>query len=170
MKHPLPPAAALPCAALALLVPAAGSALAAGDPAVSVPWGDWVVAAGDGASAILVPALVAGILWAARAYLPILGTFLSQSLVERLVRNAADYALNAVAGAVKGRALDVPTGSAVIAKAAQRAIDQAPGWLLKEAGGPAGVAEKVFRTLHLDGNATAASVLAPAIRAIRSAS
>lgn len=167
MLRKLALAATFACAALLVTPAFATDITAAGDKAVVLPWGDWIVAVGNEASAILVPVLVAAILWALRTYVPVLGAFVSQSLVERLVQNVAAYAQNAVAGAVKGRALDVPTGSAVIAQAAQRAVDQAPGWLLKEAGGPAGIAEKVFRTLHLADEATAANVLAPALKAVR---
>ena len=176
MTRKLPLAAAFarvaPClCALALLCAVARPALAAevravGDAAVVVPWGDWIVAGGGLASSILVPVLALAATWAIHAYVPLVGSFVSQALVERLVQNAAGYAQNAVAGAAKGRTLDVPTGSAVIAKAAQRAVDQAPAWLLREAGGPAGVAEKVFRALHLDETATAANTLAPALQAL----
>ncbi len=171
MLRQLALAATLACAVLVpLLVPrpvlAAGVATL-GDKAVLVPYGDWIVGLGDTLGGVLVPVLAAALLWSLRTYMPVLGLFASQALVERLVRNAADYGLNAVAGAVKGRVLDVPTGSQVIAKAAQRAVDQAPAWLLETAGGPAGIAEKVFRSLPLAENATAAAVLAPALRAIR---
>lgn len=164
MLRQLALAATLACA---LLVPASALAAGVADTTVLVPYGDWIVALGDTLGGVLVPMLAAALLWTLRTYAPVLGLFASQALVERLVRNAADYGLNAVAGAVKGRVLDVPTGSAVIAKAAQRAVDQAPAWLLKAAGGPAGIAEKVFRSLPLAENATAAAVLAPALRAIR---
>ena len=134
--------------------------------AVVLPYGDWIVGAGQTVTAVLLPVLIAVIMGLLRSYVPVLGLFVSQTLVERLVRNAADYGLNAVAGAVKGQKLDVPTGSAVIAKAMQRAVDQAPGWLLEKAGGPKGVGEKVFRLLHLDEKATAANTLAPALDAV----
>jgi hypothetical protein len=164
--------AATPACAAFLVMPALGRAAdvaAVGDKAVIVPYGDWIVAGGQVAAAVLVPLLVAAILWAVRTTVPVLGAFVSQALVERLVENVTAYAQNAVAGAVKGKVLDIPTGSAVIAQAAQRAVDQAPGWLLKEAGGPAGIAEKVFRTLHLADDATAGTVLAPALQAVRAA-
>ena len=56
--------------------------------------------------------------------------------------------------------------SAVIAKAVQRALDAAPSKVIAAAGGPQGIAERVFRTLHLEEGATAANVLAPALAAI----
>ena len=86
--------------------------------------------------------------------------------MQRMVQNAIDYATNAVDGAVKGQQLTIPVGSAVIAQATQRVLDQAPSWLLKAAGGPKGVAEKVFRVLHLEPGSTAATVLAPVLAAL----
>ena len=134
-----------------------------GDKAVIVPWGDWIVAALNMFVPILVSLLAGVTTWAIHAYVPIFGAFVSQSLVERIVQNATDFATNAIDGAARGEQLTIPVGSAVIAKAAQRAVDQVPTWLLKLAGGPAGVAEKVFRTLHLEPGSTAANVLVPAL-------
>lgn len=169
-------ARAMALASLVLLSACAGSpafaaeaVLTAPATAVILPYGDWIVGAGQTVTAVLLPILIGGIMWALRTYVPVLGLFVSQSLVERLVRNVTDYALNAIAGAMKGKELDVPTGSAVITKATQHAVDQAPGWLLKMAGGPTGVAEKVFRALHLDDKATAANTLAPALVAVPAA-
>jgi hypothetical protein len=53
-------------------------------------------------------------------------------------------------------------------RAVQRALDQAPAWLLRAAGGGEGVAEKVFRSLPLEAAATADNTLEPALeRALR---
>lgn len=165
-------ALALACVAVTLLLPyvaLAAEIATASDKVVAFPYGDWIVAAGNEVSAILVPLLAAAIMWAIRSYVPVLGLFVQQSLVQRMVQNAIDYGTNAVDGAVKGQQLTVPVGSAVIAKATQRAVDQAPGWLLKAAGGPQGIAEKVFRVLHLEPGSTAANVLAPVIAALPAA-
>ncbi|HJE22831.1 MAG TPA: hypothetical protein K8W01_04160 [Methylorubrum populi] len=45
----------------------------------------------------------------------------------------------------------------------QRALDQAPAWLIRAAGGGEGLAEKVFRYLPLEEAATARNTLAPAL-------
>lgn len=134
-----------------------------GDKAVVLPYGDWIVAGLNVLVPVLVSLLAGVATWAIHTYVPIFGAFVSQGLVQRIVQNATDYATNAIDGAAKGEQLTIPVGSAVIAKAAQRAVDQVPAWLLKLAGGPAGVAEKVFRTLHLEPGSTAANVLAPAL-------
>lgn len=51
----------------------------------------------------------------------------------------------------------------MIARAVQRALDQAPAWLIRAAGGGEGVAEKVFRSLPLEAAATAGNTLQPAL-------
>lgn len=55
------------------------------------------------------------------------------------------------------------------ARAVQRALDQAPGWLIRAAGGGEGLAEKVFRSLSLEEAATARNTLEPALRRVASA-
>ncbi|KQP12994.1 hypothetical protein [Methylobacterium sp. Leaf93] len=137
------------------------------EPALLLPWGDAVIALAQVITAFLVPlAITAATAALARIAGP-LQALITTSLVERLVRNVGDYAINAVAGAVRGRTLSVPVGSAVIARAVQRALDQAPAWLLKAAGGAEGLADKVFRSLPLDEEATTGNTLPPALDALR---
>ncbi|UYW27682.1 hypothetical protein [Methylorubrum extorquens] len=156
----LPPLLLLGCCA-----PAHATALPAVDAAALVlPWGDAVVALAQGLSALLTPVLVAAFAAVLARFGGPLRLLVTDALVERLVRNATDYALNAVAGAVQGRRLTVSVGSAVIARAVQRALDQAPAWLIRAAGGGEGVAEKVFRSLPLEAAATAGNTLEPALQ------
>ena len=54
----------------------------------------------------------------------------------------------------------------MIARAVQRALDQAPAWLIRAAGGGEGVAEKVFRSLPLEAAATAGNTLEPALERV----
>ena len=49
--------------------------------------------------------------------------------------------------------------------AVQRALDQAPAWLIDAAGGPTGLAEKIFRGLTLEEAANAGNTLAPGLDA-----
>ena len=77
---------------------------------------------------------------------------------EAILRNAVDYALNAVEGAAKDRVLTVEVGSAVLAVALQRVVDVAPRWLVQALGGPAGIREKLFRRLNLEPAASAAAL------------
>lgn len=145
---------------------AASPAFAAADPAVVLPWGDWIVAFATAAQTVLMPLLVALATGLVARFAPLLSYVLSKSVVEGMVRRVTDYALNAVSGAAKGQVLTVPVGSAVIAAAVQRASDQAPGFVVKAAGGLPGIAEKVFRRLALEEASTAANTLAPALAAI----
>lgn len=132
---------------------------------VALPWGDAVASAIQGLGSVLVPlAMTAAMAAVARLTGP-LRLLITASLVERLVRNVADYAVNAVAGATRGQTLTVPVGSLVIARAVQRGLDAAPGWLIRAAGGGAGLGEKVFRSLPLTEEATVANTLVPALRA-----
>lgn len=154
---------AAPALAGAFLVPS--PVLAAAEAAIVLPWGDWIVAFATAAQAVLTPLLVALATGLIARFGPLLSYVLSKSVVEGMVRRVTDYALNAVAGAAKGQVLTVPVGSAVIAAAVQRAADQAPGFVVKAAGGLPGIAEKVFRRLALEDRATAANTLAPALAA-----
>ncbi|MBX9934449.1 MAG: hypothetical protein K2Y56_23530 [Methylobacterium sp.] len=161
-----PPAASLATFVLATFVLAASSDAAhAADAAASLilPWGDTIIALAQTATSLLLPLAIAGATAAMAQIAGPLRILITSALVERLVRNAADYAVNAVAGAVRGQTLEVPIASQVIARAVQRGIDQAPGWLMSAAGGPAGLADKVFRSLPLAPAATAANTLAPAL-------
>ncbi|GJD85915.1 hypothetical protein [Methylobacterium haplocladii] len=53
----------------------------------------------------------------------------------------------------------------MIARAVQRALDQAPAWLIRAAGGPTGLAEKIFRGLTLEEAANAGNTLKPGLDA-----
>ena len=133
--------------------------------AVLLPWGDALVAVAQGLTSLMTPILVAAAAAALARVAGPLRLLVTDALVERLVRNATDFALNAVCGAVRGRTLSVPVGSAVIARAVQRALDTAPAWLIRAAGGGEGLAGKVFRSLPLEEAATAGNTLAPALDA-----
>ncbi|WP_232631356.1 hypothetical protein [Methylobacterium sp. Leaf118] len=130
---------------------------------ILLPWGDGLAALVQALAALATPMLAAAIAALIARIGGPLRLLVTDALVERLVRNATDYALNAVAGAVRGRTLSVTLGSAVIARAVQRALDEAPGWLVRAAGGGEGLAAKVFRALPLEAGATAANTLDPAL-------
>ncbi|GJD82939.1 hypothetical protein HPGCJGGD_0801 [Methylobacterium haplocladii] len=80
---------------------------------VVVQWGDAVVAGAQTLSTVLIPLAVTAAAAAAARMAGPLRFLVTTTLVERLVRNASDYALNAVAGAVRGKSLTIPLGSAV---------------------------------------------------------
>ncbi|WP_246733413.1 hypothetical protein [Methylobacterium sp. BTF04] len=159
------PIVRLTAASMPLLLLSVGTALA-GD-AVVLPWGDTLAAVAQGIGHVMVPLAVTAATAALARLAGPLRVLVTTTLVERLVRNVGDYAINAVAGAVRGRTLTIAVGSAVIAGAVQRALGEAPGWLVKAAGGTDGLGEKVFRSLALEEAATAANTLAPALAAAR---
>lgn len=142
--------AALACAAF--FVPALAFAADAG--VVVVPYGDLVSEVAHIASTLITPV---ALFLLAKMTGPA-GLFLRTFLGETLIRNAVDYAVNATEGAAKGKTLSVPVGSAVLAQAVQYALDQGAPWLVKTLGGPDGIRDKVFRSLHLDEAASAAKV------------
>ncbi|AWN35029.1 hypothetical protein [Methylobacterium radiodurans] len=154
----------LAATALACLLPAR-TALAA-DAAVILPWGDWLVALAQTLQAVLTPMLIGLVTGLIARLAPLLSYVVTRGMVEGMVARITDYALNAVAGAAKGRVLSVPVGSAVIAAAVQRAADEVPGFVIRAAGGLPGLAERVFRRLDLEADATAANTLAPALDAV----
>lgn len=78
--------------------------------------------------------------------------------VELLLQNAINYGLNAVEGAVKGKTLEVNVGNEVLAKALQYAVDNAPVWLQSWAGGPEGLAKKIWGRLNLKDEASDAAI------------
>ena len=161
----MPRTLTLAATALACLTLPPGTALAA-DAAVILPWGDWLVAIAQTLQAVLAPMLIALVTGLIARFAPLLGYVVSRGMVEGMVARVTDYALNAVAGAAKGRVLTVPVGSAVIAAAVQRAADEVPGFVIRAAGGLPGLAERVFRRLDLEEGATAANTLAPALDAV----
>ena len=138
-----------------------------GDTATIVPYGDWIVGIAQTIEAVLIPVVTALIMGVIGHYLPFLSLFVKAPMVERAVRNAGDFAMQSISGMAKGQTIDLNMGSTIIAAGAQRMVDQAPGWLSKAAGGPAGIAEKLFRVLPLHPEATARNTLLPALAAIQ---
>ena len=153
-------------ASLATVSVASACAPAHAEPAAGalvLQWGDALAALAQGLTSVLVPIAAAVITAATARFAGPLRVLVTTTLVERLVRNTTEYALNAVAGAVRGRTLTVPLGSAVIAAAVQRALEQGAPWLVRAAGGREGIAEKVFRSLPLEDAATVGNTLKPAL-------
>lgn len=161
---------ALTCLLIVVLAPALAFAAEGAAPpsALAIPWGTWVLELAHIASAVLVPIAVtyAGIL--VRRYSPFLAQFLTNALIDRMVNLAVDFALQAIEGAAKGKTVSVKVAPAVVALGAQRAVDSTLPWIVAKAGGPSGIAERVFRHLDLEDAANANNVLAPALDALAS--
>lgn len=137
-----------------------------GDKAVIVPWGDWLVALAvslrEPILTILIPIIAVYAIQAIRKVYPWAALFLPQRRVEMMLEAAVGYGLNAVKGAAKGKTLSANVAVPVIAKGTQYVIDTAPAAVITAAGGPDGIAARMFRKLDLDDGASEANVLVPA--------
>lgn len=158
------------CLAIALLAPVlarAADAVPAAS-ALTIPWGTWVLELAHIASAILVPLAVTYAGYLLKRASPFLSAFVTNALIDRMINLAVDFALNAIEGVAKGKTVSVAVAPAVIALGAQRAVDSTLPWIVRRAGGPQGIAERVFRHLDLDPAADASNTLAPALDALAS--
>lgn len=92
------------------------------DGVTSIPWGDWLAAILDWATAII----IAVIAWALRQLPAGSYAIIQQLRVEQLLERAVDYGINATKNATWGKKLDIPTTNAVIEIAAEYAATNAP--------------------------------------------
>ncbi|WP_064504407.1 hypothetical protein, partial [Methylobacterium platani] len=144
----------------------AGPALAAevatvGGTSIDLPWGAWLAAAMPSVASVAVT-ILGGVASAALAKLaPWATLFISQKRIEATIQTGLDYGINAVQGATKDAKLTVPVGSQVLAVALQRIIDSTPSKIIDAVGGPAEIAKRLFRAMHLDENSSAALILEP---------
>ena len=159
------PLAALALACLAAPAYAADEVAKVGDTAIVLPWGTWLAAIMPSVASAAVTALTGLATVYLKRFAPVWISALLQSRIETMVQTAVAYAINDVAGATRNGVLTIPVGSAVIAKALQRIIDSTPAWLLKLVpGGLPELGNRVFRSLDLEPDSTAARVLEPALR------
>jgi hypothetical protein len=141
---------------LACVVAAIPAVAYAADGSITIPYGqlfsDW--------QPVFAAVLAGLVAWGFRQLPGNVAAILGNGRVELLLNNAINYGLNAVAGAAKGKTLDVNVGNKVLAEALQYAIDNAPKWLLTWAGGPEGLAKKIWGRLDLDPAADASGTVA----------
>lgn len=130
---------------------------------VDLPWGDWITAVLQPAAAILVPIAAAAVTAGVAKISPWASLVLSRQRVQSAIQAGADYGINAVSGAVKGKTLTVPVGSAVIAEGVQHVVNTTPAKVVNKAGGAEGIAKMIFRALPLDEHASIQTVLKPAL-------
>ena len=152
MKRLIPVAYLLTVFAIAFSLTRA--ALAADGSTVSIPWGQWV----SDWVPFIASGLAALVAWGLRQLPANIVAILGNGRVELLLNNAVNYGLNAVAGAAKGKTLDVNVGNQVLSEALNYAIANAPGWLTTWAGGPEGLAKKIWGRLDLVEQADASAV------------
>lgn len=153
----------LPLVLILAALPATAAELAASGTTLTVPWGDLVAQGSRIAFEILAPTITAALGLAVAQLFPALRLVITNAFIDRMVRLAADYALNAVEGAAKGKRLDVDVGAAVVAEGVARAVNSTVPWVIEKAGGTQGIAERLFRHLDLAPEASIENVLAPAL-------
>lgn len=121
---------------------------------VTIPYGDYVIEA-----AALIGDLAVALWPLAVAFLPVpVRLAVSAIFGERLLRNARDYTLNAVAGAAKGKVVTVDVGNEVLATFVNYVVREGAPWLVKWLGGPEGIRKKAFRLFDFEEAATAAKL------------
>lgn len=130
---------------------------------VVLPYGSWIAQYGLEVATWAVSALAALAAAAIARLWPMAASILTQQRLQTAGQAIAEYAINAVANSTKDGKVTVNMGSAVVAAAVQRGIDAVPGWVVKKAGGPEGLAAVVFRLLPLEDGANKRNVLDPAI-------
>lgn len=154
MTHRIRTALALAVTSLPLAAPAIASpsASAAG---LALPWGDWLAGLLQPVTAALVPLAAAAVTAGIARVAPWAASVLTRDRIEAAIRAGAEFGQNAVAGGHH--------------RGARHVLATAPAHVVRKAGGPAGVAARIFRTLPLDPEASAANVLAPALAQLRGA-
>jgi len=121
----------------------------AADTSVAIPIGDWTAEIVAAAPAIIV-ALIA---WALRKLPANISGVLQTMRADQLLEKAVAYGLNAVAGAEKGKTLDVNLGNQVLATAASYAIQHGAPAVIDWLGGSAAISEKIIARLNLGADA-----------------
>ncbi|MGI6245183.1 MAG: hypothetical protein ACOYJQ_05385 [Pseudochelatococcus sp.] len=130
----------------------ANASVTATDGVITIPWGAWLAAVLDWASAIV----IAVIAWALRRLPAGIHAIIRQLRAEQLLGRAVDYGINAVKGATRGKKLDIVTTHAVIETAAEYAVANAP--VLVGRLGADTLRAKILARIEADESVTAADV------------
>lgn len=148
----LPALALIALAAAMLMLNTVGAIADDAATTVAVPIGDWI----GQASGIIATILGALVVWLFRQLPAGIVQILRTMQVEQLLDKAITYGINAVAGASKDKVLAVNVGNAVVAQAAQYAVDHGPGWLIGWLGGETAIRQMIIARLSLEPAATVA--------------
>lgn len=138
-------------AALVLGLVLAGVAPALAQDTVTVPWGNWLA---DAAGLVVptVPLIATGIVYLlAKSPLGMFVALGGKDRFEQIAEQAIHFGINSVRGAVKGKTLDIDTGTAVLNEALIYAIRHAPDFLRRMFGSDwvELLAEKIWSRLPL---------------------
>jgi hypothetical protein len=134
----------------------ADTAAAAASNIVTIPYGDYI----QTALPFVGWAIGLAATYAMRHLPSSLVAVLKTSMAEQLFARAIDFALNAVAGATKGKKLDATIGNAVIAQAVQYILQYGPGWLVKWLGNEQGLRDRIVARLDLQPDVALMPVIA----------
>ncbi|KQT14003.1 hypothetical protein ASG40_19445 [Methylobacterium sp. Leaf399] len=155
---------ALAALALACVLAPPALAQAVADTAVPLPWGDWgaalfraVVEAAIPLAATAIAVAAVRLPWWAKMWL-------TTQRVDRMVKLAADYAINAVEGAAVGKVHNVTVANKLLRVGLERAVGSTDAWVKDAAGGPKGIVERLFREFKFDETVSDANTLSPLIR------
>lgn len=110
----------------------------AGDTTVTIPWGDWTVKAIDYLLPAALTAIASVLTYVSGKYLPPMLRDMADERTQRQINELLEKAvLSAVAqtkGAISGKTLQIEVANAVLAAAANYAVDQAPKLIEKVSG------------------------------------
>jgi hypothetical protein len=151
-----PPTVLAAAMGLLVLVPALAYAQTAtpSGTVAHLEWGDATNSLFKVAMEAILPFMATAIT-VATAYLPWwVKIVVTPKRIDWALQTGAAYALNAVAGATAGKALDVNVGYNVLKVALERILGSTPAWVIKEMGGAKGISERLFRVFHFDENVT----------------
>ncbi|BAQ49522.1 MULTISPECIES: hypothetical protein [Methylobacterium] len=130
---------------------------------VTIPYGSWLTSAAAGIQEIVVSVIMAIIAIACRRLPAAVGAVVRGLLTQQLVERAIAFGMSTVAGAAAGKTLSVPVGNAVLANALSYAVEHAPGWFLKWAGGEQAIRDHIIALLPMDEQASLAPATATAV-------
>jgi hypothetical protein len=120
------------------------------DTTVEIPIGEWIKAIGE----FVMPLVVLAFGWLCRKLPGQLASILATMRVDQLLEKAIGYAINATAGAMKGKPLSIDVGSEVVEKALQYVVDNGPVVLINWMGGVDGIKQKIIARIDLDPSAS----------------
>ncbi len=126
---------------------------------VTIPYGDYIQAA----LPFVGWAIGLAATFALRHLPSSLVAVLKTSLAEQMFARAIDFALNAVAGASKGKKLDATIGNAVIAQAVQYILQYGPGFMVKWLGNEQGLRDRIVARLDLQPDVALMPVIAGSV-------
>lgn len=126
-------------------------------PAVVIPWGDWLDAAINQVVIPLLSVVVLSLITIAGAKLaPLLPTWLqgmvnakNTTALEQLIVPAIATGLKSVGSSVNGETVSIPVQSQAVATAADYAVAHGSAALVKWAGGPEGIKQKIEARLAM---------------------